>query len=338
MPTNHARSADTASEEGPTDALARRQVIRAQRVLAGSAVLFGLMAFAAKLASERLGGSQVALVRFAIGALPMLLAPRYHRLARSIERWDLLFYRGILGGAAVLLYFLALEHIAMGTAALLNCTSPIFAVALARIFLGERVRQRVLLPAALAMTGVILVIGGHARLGDQASHDGESTVYHVNFWALAALGSAVLAGAALVAVRAARKTESSWAIFASFSVMGVIVTAPLGLGRWVSPTWNEWIYLLTVGITSLIAQLGMTWAFRWLDNLRAGVIGQISVVVSMLLSVFALGDRLTLLQLVGSIFTMVGVVGVVARGAPAVPSPSGTRRGPLPADTMLSSR
>jgi hypothetical protein len=36
----------------------------------GAAVLFGAMAFAAKLASTRLSGSQVAMIRFATDSLP----------------------------------------------------------------------------------------------------------------------------------------------------------------------------------------------------------------------------------------------------------------------------
>ena len=49
--------------------------------MVGSAMLFGAMAFAAKLASARLTGSQVAMIRFATGLLPALLVPRFRRSA-----------------------------------------------------------------------------------------------------------------------------------------------------------------------------------------------------------------------------------------------------------------
>ena len=71
---------------------------RALLLMAGSAVLFGAMAFAAKLASERLSGSQVAMIRFAAGLIPVVLIPRYRHSAMKFKRLDLLFYRGFFGG------------------------------------------------------------------------------------------------------------------------------------------------------------------------------------------------------------------------------------------------
>ena len=54
--------------------------------MVGSAMLFGAMAFTAKLASARLTGSQVAFIRFAIGLLPALLIPRFRTRALTFQR------------------------------------------------------------------------------------------------------------------------------------------------------------------------------------------------------------------------------------------------------------
>ena len=43
-----------------------------------------------------------------------------------------LLYRGVFGGVAVLLYFLAIEHMPVGMATLLNYSSPIWSVTLRR--------------------------------------------------------------------------------------------------------------------------------------------------------------------------------------------------------------
>lgn len=282
--------------------------------------LFGLMAFAAKLASPRIGGAQIAMVRFALGALPILLVPRWRRSAITIQRWDLLLYRGIFGGSAVLLFFLAIENIPVGLASLLNCIGPVFAVAFAGMFLGERVDPRVLLPAGLALVGVGLVVQG--RETGQALWGG------LGIWELAGFGSAVLAGAAVAAIRAARRSEGSWSIYASFTAFGLLVTAPMALKNWVTPHGLELLWLFLVGLTALAAQLLMTWAYRWVDNLRAGVIAQLAVVVSTAFGFVVLGDRFSPGQVLGAILTLAGVVGVVALGAPPMPSPGADRRGP----------
>src|SRR5512142_856715 len=103
--------------------------------MAASATLFGFMAFAAKLASSRLSGPQVAMIRFAFHLIPVLLVTRYRRAATDFRRWDLLLLRGFFGGIAVLLYFIAIAHINVGIATLLNYCSPIFSGIFSMIFL-----------------------------------------------------------------------------------------------------------------------------------------------------------------------------------------------------------
>ena len=67
--------------------------------------------------------------------------PRHHRL---------LWVRGLSGGIAVVLYFMAMQTLSVGLATLLNYTSPVFAVFIARASLGERLTWRA--GAALALT------------------------------------------------------------------------------------------------------------------------------------------------------------------------------------------
>jgi drug/metabolite transporter (DMT)-like permease len=71
------------------------------------------------------------------------------------------------------------------------------------------------------------------------------------------------------------------------------------------------VLLAVVGTTSVVAQLLMTYAYRWVTNLQAGVLAQLTVVLSMLFGVLLLGDRLRPLQIMGSALTLAGVVGVV---------------------------
>ena len=99
-------------------------------ILLGSSLSFAVMAFAAKLASQSLPGDQVAFLRFALMLAPFLVRPRLVREALTYQRLDLLAYRGVFGGVAVLLYFLAIEKIPVGMATLLNYSSPVWSVTL----------------------------------------------------------------------------------------------------------------------------------------------------------------------------------------------------------------
>lgn len=278
---------------------------RALWFLALSAVCFGLMAFAARLAATRLGGPQIATVRFLVMLAPVVAVPRLWRRATDVHRLDLLLYRGVFGGIAVLLYFFAIEHIGAGLATLINYTSPVWSVLFASWFLGEQVRRALLVPLVLTLAGVGLVTHGALAVAPPAAA-GE-----VGFWGLMAFISAVLSGAAVTAIRAARRTETSWSIYASLSVFGLLTTVPFTLAAWKTPTPREWLYLVAVGATSVGAQILMTHAYRWATNLEAGVLAQIAVVLAMALGAAFLGEPLTWMTLLGSGLTMGGVLLVV---------------------------
>ena len=275
---------------------------RALLLMVASAVLFGAMAFAAKLASARLSGSQVAMIRFATGLLPALLIPRYRRSAFTFRRWDLLLYRGFFGGLAVLCYFVAIEHINVGVATLLNYTAPLFSGIFSIAFLREHISPKVLIPMPVALAGVFLVVQANARPGD---------ILGFGTWELVGLASALFSGAAVTAMRAARQGENSWAVYTSFCLLGTLLTAPLAIATWKNPTGTEWWSLAATSLFAIGAQLLLTFSLRWVDAMTVGVISQLAVVVAMLLGVSLLDERLSTLAVMGAALTIGGVVGVV---------------------------
>jgi len=266
-----------------------------------SAMMFGAMAFAAKIAAARLSGPEVAMIRMMAGLAPFLAMPRARRAAMKFDRIDLLLYRGFFGALAVMLYFIAIQHISVGVATLLNYTSPIWSGLLSMLFIGERFSAKVLLPMPVALAGIILVVQSHGRPGE---------LLGFGRWELIGVVSAMCSGAAVTAIRAARRSESSWAVYASFCLFGVFVNAPLALREWKTPRGDEWISLAAMSIFAMGAQLLMTFSLRWLDAMTVGVMSQLAVIVSMILGAFFLHDVINVTGALGSILTIGGVVGV----------------------------
>ncbi len=278
------------------------QTARALVLAALAGVGFGVMAFSAKLASARLSGSEVAFLRFCLMLTP-LLWPKILRRALVVQRLDLLLYRGLFGGLAVLCYFLAIEHVSVGLATLLNFSAPIWSVLFAARFLNERIDRRFLVPLAVAAIGLVLVVRGQTPSGLALSF---------GLWEGIGLISAVFAGAAVASLRAARRSEGSWSIYASFSLCGLLVTLPFALATWRTPEPKDLLALGAVGVTSIGAQLGMTHAYRWVTNLQMGVCTQLAVVVAMTLGITLLGEPATPLGLAGSALTIGSILAVVA--------------------------
>jgi drug/metabolite transporter (DMT)-like permease len=284
----------------------------------GSAVLFGLMAIVAGVASRRIPGPQVALVRFAVGIAAVAVAAALGRPLRP-RRWGWLFLRGFFGGVAVFSYFSCIAHVGAGLATLLNYTSPVWSLLLGWWLLDEQPRRSAAAALTLTLIGVVFVVSSSLR----SSRGG--------LWVFAGVFSAFASGVAVTSIRAVRRpgqgqpAESAWSVFASFTTLGFLAALPgvLGpLGRWVSPTRQEWALLFGVGLLSVGAQLTMTQALEHLTGATMGIIQQLAVVVALAGGVLMLGERLTGWSLFGSVLTLAGVAWiVVAASRPPTPAP-----------------
>lgn len=265
--------------------------------MVASAVGFGLMATAAKAASSKgLPGAEVAFFRFLVGLIVIFVQARVRAVPLRPVRWDVLFWRGLFGGVAVLLFFLAIAALPVGTATLLNYTAPVFSTLFAFLFLGERPAARVALAFAMAAVGVVLVV-----LGQSAALGGD------RIWIGLGLVSALMSGAAVTAIRAARRTDGTWEILAAFCLLGLVCTTPLTILRWRTPDAEGWALLLLVGLLSVLAQLLMTHAFAVVEAAQSGVIQQLAVVTTFTGGAILYGDRLPPIALAGAALTITGV-------------------------------
>jgi drug/metabolite transporter (DMT)-like permease len=220
----------------------------------------------------------------------------------------LLATRGLLGGAAALLYFMALERIPAGEATLLNNTFPVFATVISFFTLGERPTVHIAVALAVATLGMLLVVGD-GRL-PAALGWGEAL----------GLASAVLGGGAVASIRALRATDNAPTIFLAFTVGGLAVAAPLSGGAWPPEGW-VWGVGLGVGAVSFLAQILMTQAYGALTVAEAAVWQQLTPVASYVSALALLGERLSAGGLLGVALGIGGVVYGTLLGHRPRPSP-----------------
>jgi drug/metabolite transporter (DMT)-like permease len=129
-------------------------------------------------------------------------------------------------------------------------------------------------------------------------------------WEIVGLIGGASSGAAVTAMRAARRAENSWSVYASFCFFGMLVSAPFVVRAWMTPVAREWIWLAATAIFAMAAQLLLTFSLRWVDAMTVGVISQLAVLISMALGSMFLGETITTMTAVGALLTIGGVVGV----------------------------
>jgi len=267
----------------------------ASALLVLASLLFAVMAVLAKKAATRLPGPEVAFVRFCIGLLACAIAATRIEL-RASNKVGLLM-RGAFGGGAVLLYFLAIEHLQVGVATLLNYTAPVFAAVYAAAFLDELVTPATFGALGLTTVGVAVVLTGTAPPGSLG----------LGLWQCVGIGSALLSGAAVATIREVRKTDGSWEVFAAFCVGGGLMTSVPTFAGWVSPSTAEWGALLAIGLISVVAQLLLTYSLRFVSAAGAGIIIQLTPVAALALGWLLFDERMAGVAIVGAAVTLAGV-------------------------------
>ena len=284
---------------------------RARLLLFAAGLLFGLLAVLARTASTTgLAPGQVATVRFGFGALLTLGLFRLRPGSwRPVNR-PLLVTRGVLGGLAAFLYFVALSLIPAGQATLLNNTFPVIAVGISYFTLHERPTLHLLVALALTSAGVFLVLGGGQA--DLALGWGQ----------LVGIASAFLGAGAVTSIRALRATDNAPTIFLFFTVGGLLVSLPFALGPWTAAP-GPWAAALGAGAVSFLAQIAMTEAYGALTVAEAAVWQQLTPVASYLWAFGLLDERLSA---VGGIGVALGIVGVIYGSVLGARAPARGRR------------
>lgn len=268
-------------------------------LIAGSSVLFALMAVLTRTLSGKLSVGQIVSARFLIGLVAM--APVYLAARRlpSSPRWGIWSLRGLFGGGAVFFYFLAIGRLGVGPATLLNYTSPLCAALFAGIFLGERVTPRLAVGLVASTLGAALVVLSTA----DAPH-----VFGWEVGVVAGVASAVLGGAAMTVIKSLRRDHDASTVFLSFNLLGLLWSVPPAIVEWtpISPglVWP----LLGVGLLSVAAQMIFTHAFIYTPTAIGSATTQLVPVISWTLGMWLLGEPFHPLALMGAALAVGGVI------------------------------
>lgn len=265
-------------------------------------LLFSGMALATRVASRQMGAGQLTAIRFSVCGVGVVAFSALAGARLAPQSWRLLVLRGLFGGAAVLLYFVALARCRdTGTAVLLNLVSPIYTSLFAWVFLRERPGARLGLGIVLAFAGVLLVLRTPAG-------------FHLGVGEVAGIASAVLSGLAVTTIRAARATDSAPAILLVFCVTGLFLSAPFAAADWHAADASSWGLALFMGALSLLAQLLMTHAFGLVTAPEGALYQQLTPAFTFVLAAAFLHEALGLTAILGTALIL-GAVVWASRGA-----------------------
>ena len=253
--------------------------------------------------------------RALIGGLMLLplavLSLRGRWAALWLGRWRVLGM-GLVGVACTqLAYFAALQRIPVSTALLIEFLAPLILVGFVWVTTRRMPRRTVLLGSALAVSGLVLVIGpGAIQAVDPVGvliAFGAAVACAVFFAvaarpaqglppiALAAFG--LLVGGAALGLIGATRLLPFTVSFTDLSLLGAV-----------TPWWVPLLALALIS-TAIAYATGIT-AAGVLGSRLASFVGLLEVIFASLFAWLLLGEQLTPLQLLGGVLILAGIAAV----------------------------
>ncbi|MFH1654140.1 MAG: DMT family transporter [Pseudomonadota bacterium] len=201
-------------------------------------------------------------------SLPLLflLAKSSGHLRLKINSPIPLLLRCIFGISAMICYFYSLTKLAIGDAATLTNTAPIFIAILSPLMLKESVSKKQFWFIAIAFGAVILILKpgwGVIQVG-----------------AIFAVASGLFAALSQIQIRKLKNRDNPFTITIYFTIFVILVSVVPAMGKFVMPSLKEWIFFGIIGLATTLSQLMMTKAYHLADASFIAPFGYTSVIFS----------------------------------------------------------
>lgn len=196
--------------------------------------LAACMAAMIKFVGQRIPVFEILFIRQLI--VVVFLIPVIVRSGTGIFKTDMLKFhvmRGTFAAVAMASGFTALVHLPLAEATAISFAKTLFLTILAIIFLGEKVGIRRWTVTIIGFIGVLIIV----RPDTEA----------VNFYAILALFSALFVASVTIVLRRLSQVDPPSTIMAYQSVFITTIMAGPTFYLWVTPTTDEFLYILVIG-------------------------------------------------------------------------------------------
>jgi drug/metabolite transporter (DMT)-like permease len=290
-------------------------------------LLWAFNFIAGKIALRTLPAEAVASFRVFLGALAMLpaylicsrmpaFADALQTRARGFHARDLwtFFYLGFFGVVINQMCFaIGLNHTSVSHGAVIVGMAPVYTLVLAVIFGLEKATLRKLTGIALSFAGIAVLAGEKGMTARSASLEGDAIMMAgaIGFAVYSVLGKRV----------ADRYDALTMTAFNHFT--GAVVVLPVVLyqahfllvdDRWRRIPWQGWTSVLYMAVfSSAVAYVLYFWLLKYLHASQLAAFTYLLPVVATILGIVWLGERGTMMEIVGGVLALAGVYWIQPR-------------------------
>jgi len=227
--------------------MSQQSNIRGCLWMVAGGLLFVAVTVMVRLLGSDMPAVQAAFIRYLIGVmlvLPMLWRMRSRGFGLGRDRVGLYALRGLVHGAAVLLWFFAMARIPLAEVTAIGFSTPVFTALGAIVIFGEQVRLRRMLAILAGFVGTLLIL----RPGFITIEAGS----------LAQLIAAFLFAGSFLLAKRMTQSESSADILVMLSIFCTLTLLPGAIYYWRTPTLLEVTWLAGVAVFATTGHYAIT--------------------------------------------------------------------------------
>ncbi|HET9715228.1 MAG TPA: DMT family transporter [Pseudolabrys sp.] len=272
-----------------------------------SALLFAAMSALVRQLGDVAPVGQMVFFRSAFAILPVLVIYALRgELATAVRTGRPLgqLGRGMLSVCGMFSNFSALTRLPLADATAISFASPLITVALAAVFLKERIRVYRWSAVVVGFAGVIVMLVPHISLGHYAS----ATASVAAIGSLLALASAVCNAGTVIQTRRLTQSETTSSIVFYFSLVCAIAGAMTLPFAWHTPSAGELFALISLGILGGLAHILLTESYRYAPASVVAPFDYSSMLWALLLGYWLFGELPDVMVYIGA--TIVAAAGL----------------------------
>ena len=274
-------------------------ILKAVLLKLASAMLFAVMSALVRYVSDVTPLGQVVFFRSAFAIIPVVVIYAWRRELMTAVRTSRPFGhlgRGMISVSGMFFNFAALARLPIVDVTTITFAGPLITVALAAIFLKERVRIYRWSAVAVGFVGVIVMLWPHLDLARYTNAASSAAT----LGALFALASAFTNAGSVVQTRRLTDTETTSSIvfyFSLFCTIGGLLTLPFG---WIVPSAPQLAALIALGVIGGLSHILLTESYRYAPASVIAPFDYTAILFSFLLGFWMFGEVPTRLVVVGA--------------------------------------
>ena len=259
-----------------------------------SVLFFVLMSVCIKATGDNLPLFEVVFFRSFFALIPLFLVIFYFNLKiNSINNYKLHFLRGLVGIAAMSLFFISLRYVPLIEMQTISYSSVFFISILSIFFLGEKIGYRRVIAIIVGFIGVVIILKPDVNLFS-------------NYSVLPLLASIFLSMAVIILKKILLTNNNILSVW-TFTLFATLFSLFFFNDDWIWPNNFDLVLLIASGILGFVAQLCLSKSFQLADASVLAPLDFTSVIWAFLIGYIIFGEFLSRELLLGGPLILLSV-------------------------------